>query len=89
MEWRVSTWFGMSAIVNRLEAFTVLGNREKVEEEAPPLLKRRTYPEPFALRALGVVREDDELIRQALERFEAMGLDWHAEETKKLLDEHA
>jgi hypothetical protein len=41
--------------------------------------------EPFALRALGRVRGDDSLIEQALTRFEQMGLDWHAEETRAAL----
>ena len=40
---------------------------------------------PFALRALGFARGDERLIEQATERFEAMGLDWHAAETRKLL----
>ncbi len=48
-------------------------------------LKPRTVLEPFGLPALGQVRGDDELIRQALARFEAMGLDWHAAETRKLV----
>jgi class 3 adenylate cyclase/tetratricopeptide (TPR) repeat protein len=85
VDWRVSTWFGMSAIVNRMDGLAALGDRKRLEEEAPPLMKPHTYPEPFALRALGIVREDDELIRQALEGFEAMGLDWHAEHTRALL----
>ncbi len=53
--------------------------------EAPMALKPRTVLEPFGLPALGQVRGDDELIRQALARFEAMGLDWHAAETRKLV----
>jgi hypothetical protein len=48
-------------------------------------LKPKTYLEPFALRALGFARKDDGLIAQAIQRFEAMGLDWHAAETRKLL----
>jgi hypothetical protein len=48
-------------------------------------LKPKSYLEPFALRALGFARHDDGLISQAIQRFEAMGLDWHAAETKKLL----
>ena len=43
------------------------------------------YLEPFALRALGIVREDDELITRALDRFEVMRLDWHAAQTRVLL----
>ena len=45
----------------------------------------RIVLEPFALRALGVVREDEKLIAQAVSRFETLGLDWHAAETRALL----
>jgi hypothetical protein len=69
----------------RLDGLAALRDRERVEEEAPPLLRPHTYLEAFALRALGVVREDDELIRQAIERFRAMELDWHVAQTKSLL----
>jgi class 3 adenylate cyclase len=74
-----------AAAAARLDALATLGRRERVEEEAEPLLQPKTYLEPFALRALGLVREDDELIVQALDRFESMGLDWHADETRALL----
>jgi hypothetical protein len=43
------------------------------------------YLEPFALRALGLVREDDALVGQAAERFEAFGLEWHAARTRELV----
>lgn len=79
------TWFFASAWAARLEAFVALGEHRRIEEEAVPFLKPGTYFEPFVLRALGQVREEDELIPQALERFEAMGLDWHAEQTRALL----
>jgi hypothetical protein len=69
----------------RLDGLAALRDGGRVEEEAPRFLKPRTYLEPFALRALGVVREDESLIEQALSRFEALGLDWHAAETRKLL----
>jgi mannose/cellobiose epimerase-like protein (N-acyl-D-glucosamine 2-epimerase family) len=59
------------------------------ESEAPRHIRPGTWLEPFALRALGQVREDDELIRQALALFEAMGLDWHAAETRKWLTDGA
>jgi hypothetical protein len=69
----------------RLDALAATRNQEAVEREAPLFLQPGTYPEPFALRALGIVREDEELIRQALERFEALRLDWHAVQTRALL----
>jgi tetratricopeptide (TPR) repeat protein len=68
-----------------LDALAALRDRTRLEREAPALLRPGTYLEPFALRALGLVREDRALIEQALERFEAMGLAWHAAETWKLL----
>ena len=69
----------------RLDGLAALGDRDRVEEEAPALLRPHTYLEPFALRALGVVREDPELIRQAGGRFRAMELDWHVAQTESLL----
>ena len=44
-----------------------------------------TYLEPFALRALGFARNDEELIEQAVARFDGLGLEWHAAETRKAL----
>ena len=69
----------------RLDALAALRDRARVEEEAPPLIRPNTYLEPFALRALGIVREDEKLVEQALARFESMGLGWHAGETRVLL----
>jgi hypothetical protein len=37
------------------------------------------------LRALGAVREDEMLIDQAAGRFDAIGLEWHAAQSRKLL----
>ena len=82
---RISSWFGLSATLARLDALVALERRDDVEREAQLLLGPGTLPEPFALRALGQVREEDALIRQALDQFEAMGLDWHAEQTRALL----
>jgi hypothetical protein len=48
-------------------------------------LRPGTYLEPFALRALGAVRQEEVLLKQAVDRFDAMGLTWHAEQTRELL----
>jgi hypothetical protein len=56
-----------------------------VEAEAPPLVRAGAYVEPFALRALGIVRGDEELLARADERFAAMGLEWHRAQTESLL----
>jgi len=66
-------------------ALGALGDRERIEADAPAWLRPGTFVEPFALRALGVVRNDESLISQAARRFDAMGLDWHADETRRLL----
>jgi hypothetical protein len=69
----------------RLDALAALHDRERVEQEAPAQLRPGTVFEPFALRALGIVRRDPRLIEQALSRFESMELGWHAERTSELL----
>jgi hypothetical protein len=62
-----------------------LGDLRGVEEEAPPLLQPTTYLEPFALRALGMIRRDPELLGQAASSFQRMGLQSFAEETTGLI----
>jgi class 3 adenylate cyclase len=68
-----------------LDALVALGDRERIEAEAPKWLQEGTFGEPFALRALGIARGDRTLLERALERFEAMELSWHAEQTRQLL----
>ena len=77
--------FGLSHLSARLDALAALGDREAVEALARGLLVPATYIEPFARRALGIVREDEELVREALAGFEGLGLDWHAAETRRLV----
>jgi class 3 adenylate cyclase len=81
---RGQTWYALPAAAARLDALAALKERTQVERDAPPLLRAGTYLEPFALRALGAVREDELLIEQAIDRFNAMGLIWHAEQSWKL-----
>jgi hypothetical protein len=69
----------------RFDGLLALRDRARLEAEAPWFVERGGLTEPFAARALGVVREDDELVRRARERFEALGLHWHAEQTQSLL----
>jgi class 3 adenylate cyclase len=69
-------------VSTRLDALAALDDRERIEAEAPKWLQPGTFAEPFALRALGVARGNRTLLRQAVERFEAMGLTWHAEQTR-------
>jgi class 3 adenylate cyclase/tetratricopeptide (TPR) repeat protein len=77
--------FALANAAARLDALAAARDAKSIEREATPLLRPGTYVEPFALRALGVVREDEELIRQAAARFDEMRLGWHAGETRALL----
>jgi hypothetical protein len=69
----------------RLDGFAALGHANRIEAEAPRFLVAGTYLEPFALRALGQTRGDEALLEQACDRFEALGLGWHAETTRAAL----
>jgi len=80
-----NTWFLAPWLATRVEAMAVLGDSRGVEEEAPALLRPGTYVEPFALRALGLIRRDPELVERAVSRFQRMGLRSHADETAQLL----
>jgi class 3 adenylate cyclase/tetratricopeptide (TPR) repeat protein len=80
------TWFVLQSVAARLDVLAAAREREKLEREARPLLElEHSYLTPFALRALGVVREDQVLLEQAKRAFESMGLAWHAEETRRLV----
>jgi len=78
--------FGLARLAARMDALAALRDRRRVEEDAPPLVQAGTYIEPFALRALGIVREDETLVGQANDRLRGMGLDWHAEQTDALIE---
>ncbi|MGH3118361.1 MAG: ATP-binding protein, partial [Gaiellales bacterium] len=84
-EWSPEGFWDDVGLIARLNALIALERRAEIEEEAPAMLRPKTYLEPFALRALGYARKDDGLIQQAVERFEAMGLDWHAAKTRSFM----
>ena len=69
----------------RLDAFLALRDRERAEAEAPAALSVGGYTEPFALRALGGLREERPLVERAAARFEELGLSRRAAETRALL----
>jgi class 3 adenylate cyclase len=82
--WHWSADGSLYAQATRLEALIALGRTREAAEAATPLLQPGTYLEPFALRTLGLVQGDRALAEQAVERFEAMGLGWHAAKTRAL-----
>jgi class 3 adenylate cyclase len=78
-------WMGrIDAAATLLEALVTLGARKWIENTAPEFLRPGTYVEPFALRALGIARDDGRMVDEASRRFRAMGLDWRADETRNL-----
>jgi len=78
-----SPWDAIEPPAALLDALVALGERERIEAEAPKWLRPGTYVEPFALRALGLVREDDALVERAAQAFEEMDLGWHANRTRE------
>jgi class 3 adenylate cyclase/tetratricopeptide (TPR) repeat protein len=80
--WHLSLDGSLYALATRLDALMALGRMSEAEEAATALLQPGTYLEPFALRTLGLVRSDRRLTEQAVERFDAMGLGWHAAKTR-------
>jgi hypothetical protein len=80
---RRQTWFVLPTAALRLDVFAIIGSAEDIESSlAPP----GSYVEPFAVRALGVARDDEALIADADRRFRALGLDWHADQTARLAE---
>jgi class 3 adenylate cyclase len=81
---RTFVW-GSTVFATLLDALTALREHEWIEREAPPLRQPGTVVEPFALRALGAARNDDDLLHQADKRFRELGLEWHRAQTERLL----
>ena len=82
---RRTNWFFLSSMAAHLDGLAALGKRERLEREAAPHVKPETYLEPFALRALGIVRENRSLVERAADRFAVLGLDWQAARTRERL----
>jgi class 3 adenylate cyclase len=82
--WHWSADGSLYGLATKLDALIALDRAEEAEEVATALLEPGTYLEPFALRTLGRVRGNRVLTEQAVERFEAMGLGWHAAKTRAL-----
>jgi hypothetical protein len=68
---------------SQIDGLVALGRAPEVEDEVETLLLS-PYLEPFALRALAVATDDQELLERALDRFTALGLHWHAAQTPLL-----
>ena len=67
----------------RLDGLARIGGRDELEAWKAP--RAGTYLEPFYLRALGIVREDEQLLERSLAAFETLRLETHAAETRAVL----
>lgn len=76
-------WLLIATHAARLDALAAVGRRQELEAWRP--VERETYLEPFLLRALGIVRGDAELVARSLAGFDALGLRWHAAQTRVLV----
>jgi DNA-binding SARP family transcriptional activator len=72
----------LTTLIARLDAHVTLGHRDQVERDATRLALPGTFVEPFALRALGIVRDDRALLDRATARFSELALEWHAQQTR-------
>jgi hypothetical protein len=81
--WKPQGLDDVEGVVSRLDALVALGRRAEIEAEVPALVIPGSYLEPFALRALGWARGDEDMIRRAIARFEEMDLTWHADQARR------
>ena len=77
--------WGPGIFAARMDALTALGDRARIEADAPELVQPGTSVEPFALRALGAGRGDDDLLVRADDLFAELDLAWHRAQTERLL----
>jgi class 3 adenylate cyclase/tetratricopeptide (TPR) repeat protein len=88
-EWRPEEGFwDYDSVIAWINGLIALGRRDEILAEVPAFLKPGTYLEPFVLRALGYARGDEGLIRQAAQRFDEIGMTWHAARTRRLVDQN-
>jgi hypothetical protein len=76
--------WGLSPATTRLDALAALRDRERLEREAPRFLRPSLVTEPYAQRALGLVREDAALLHAAVGSFEQRGMRYQAAATASL-----
>ena len=67
--------FYPAAVTSYLDALAALGERERLERDAPQFLASPSTLQPFALRALGILRSDRSLLEEAATRFDQLGLE--------------
>jgi hypothetical protein len=84
-DWRPAGFIDPDGMIAWLNALIVLGRVTEIAAEAPAMALPGTYLEPFAVRALGYAQGDEQLMQQAARQFDAMGLGWFADETRRMV----
>ncbi|HYV02892.1 MAG TPA: hypothetical protein VEM93_11275, partial [Actinomycetota bacterium] len=74
-----------AAVTSYLDGLVALRDRERIERDAPQFLESGSALEPFALRALGVVRGDPGLLEKAATLFSRLGFELQAANTRTLM----
>jgi hypothetical protein len=82
---RGSMWWYPAAVTSYLDALATLGNRERVERDAPKFLESHSALEPFSMRALGLVRGDRSLLEEAALLFTRLGFERQASNTRAVI----
>jgi len=77
--------YGPGVMTARLDALGAIRDSSQIEQVAPAYIGHGLLLEPFALRALGIVRGDDELLSRADALFVERNLEWHRSQTERLL----
>jgi hypothetical protein len=77
--------YGPGVMTARLDALAAIRDSTQVEAVAPAYVGDGLLLEPFALRALGIVRGDDELLARADALFAQWNMEWHRSQTERLL----
>jgi hypothetical protein len=83
--YRYGHWTSFATVTVEIDAAALLGRAAFVEEYVERVGLPGTYLEPVVQRARGIVLDDGALLEGALARFEALGLGWHAAQTRALL----
>jgi hypothetical protein len=81
---RTNVW-GVGALAARIDLLAALRLGDLLEAEVSAPLDDASVLRPFALRALGIVRSDDDLLARADDRFAELGFAWHRAQTERLL----
>jgi hypothetical protein len=81
-DWLAPAMFDLWAAL--FDGLAVLGDRDRIEADAPQWVRPDALVAPFAVRALAIARRDEALLREAEARFDAMGLGRQANRTRAL-----